>query len=229
MNKELNSRQWALYNFLKAHPDKMFRQIDIAYALKDYYDTSDFKDNADFHFSNCRKIMTADIRVINESDIIQKIIISTPHGIKIASSAEFAKYINNEFAAIFRKLERTRKKARKAGLDGQMKFVTGQQRDTVEAFADDINRLKAARLAAGLKLVDVAKVIAASERGFDVSLLSKMENGHCKPTERQLNKLAKLYNCEPLDLIDNKRLHMKLRLKFSRLQTQIKAVKVSLC
>ena len=202
MKSELNPRQWALYNLLKNNPDRYMTQIEIVYGLREYYDTT-FSDDQ-FHDSNARHMLTADIRKINASDIIQKIIISNSKGVKIASSEEFAQYINAEFAAIFRKLARTRQKAKKAGLDGQMRIVLGSERDTIEAFADSINRLKAARLNAGLKLADVARELAASgEKGIDVSLLSKMENGYCKPTEIVLMKMATLYGVEARFLLDN--------------------------
>ena len=203
MKSELNPRQWAVYNLLKNNPDKYLTQLSIVYALKEYYDTSFYNDQ--FHDSNARHMLTADIRTINKSDVIQKVIISTSKGVKIASEEEFAKYINAEFAAIFRKLERTRQKAKKAGLDGQMRIVLDSERDTIEAFADSINRLKAARLNAGLKLADVARELcAAGEKGIDVSLLSKMENGYCRPTDSLLLKLAALYGAESRFLLDDK-------------------------
>ena len=203
MKSELNARQWALYNLLKNNPDRYFTQIEIAYGLREYYDTSFYNDQ--FHDSATRHLLTNDIRTLNKSEVIQKVIISTSKGVKIASSAEFEKYINAEFAAIFRKLARTRQKAKKAGLDGQMRIVLGSERDTIEAFADSINRLKAARLNAGLKLADVVRELRASgERGIDVSLLSKMENGYCKPTEIVLMKLAVLYGADARFLLDDK-------------------------
>lgn len=203
MKSELNPRQWALYNLLKNNPDRHFTQMEIAYRLRDFYDTSFYNDQ--FHDSATRHLLTKDIRDINKSEVIQKIIISTSKGVKIASSAEFEQYINAEFASIFRKLARTRQKARKAGLDGQMRIVLGNERDTIEAFADSVNRLKAARLNAGLKLADVVReLIAAGEKGIDVSLLSKMENGYCRPTESMLLKLAALYGAEARFLLDDK-------------------------
>ena len=203
MKSELNPRQWAVYNLLKNNPDKYLTQMSIVYALHEYYDTSFYNDQ--FHDSAARHMLTSDIRAINQSEAIQKIIISNSKGVKIANSEEFAKYINAEFAAIFRKLERTRQKAKKAGLDGQMRIVLGSERDTIEAFADSINRLKAARLNAGLKLADVVRELcAAGEKGIDVSLLSKMENGYCQPTESVLLKLAALYGAEARFLLDDK-------------------------
>lgn len=203
MKSELNSRQWTLYKYLKANSDRYLTQEQICVAMPHYYPTGYTLDN--FHDSNARHLLTKDIREINKSEVIQKVIISTPKGVKIASSAEFEKYINAEFASIFRKLARTRQKAKKAGLDGQMRIVLGSERDTIEAFADSINRLKAARLNAGLKLADVARELCASgEKGIDVSLLSKMENGYCRPTESVLLKLAVLYGADARFLLDDK-------------------------
>lgn len=200
MNSELNSRQWALYNLLKNNPDIYFKQSEIAERLKEYY-SIDLSVN--FHDSSSRLLITRDIRAINESPLIQKIIISNKNGVKLASREEFEQYIKAEYAMIFRKLKRTRQKARKAGLDGQMRLTSGKERNTVEAFVDEVNRLKAARKSKDLKLIDVVKIMKQTEKGFDISLLSKMENGICKPTNRQLMKLAEIYGKEPLNLIDD--------------------------
>lgn len=198
---ELNSRQWAVYNLLKNNPDRYMTQQEVVFALQQWF-SLDFTQDT-FHDSKARHTLTKDIRAINSSDVIQKIIIANRRGVKIASSEEFALYINSEFAAIFRRLARTRQKAKKAGLDGQMRIVMGSERDTVEAFADSINRLKAARLNAGLKLADVAReLLAAGEKGIDVALLSKMENGYCRPTDSVLLKLAALYGAEARLLLD---------------------------
>lgn len=208
MTSELNARQYALYNLLKNNPDSYMTQWDIARKLKAFYapDTGFWECEYDkFHDSPTRHQLTKDIRTINKSEVVQKIIISNNKGVKIANREEFEKYINAEFASIFRRLARTRQKAKKAGLDKQMRIVLGSERDTIEAFADDINRLKAARLNAGLKLADVVRELcAAGEKGVDVSLLSKMENGYCRPTESVLLKLAILYGTHACFLLDGK-------------------------
>lgn len=209
MKSELNPRQWAVYNLLKNNPDRYMTQHTIVNLLWSYYGEN-YENvcgiHADgFHDSAARQLLTTDIRTINKCEVIQKVIISNRRGVKIANKEEFEQYINAEFAAIFRKLARTRQKAKKAGLDGQMRIVLGNERDTIEAFADSINRLKAARLNAGLKLADVVRELrAAGEKGIDVSLLSKMENGYCRPTESVLLKLTALYGAEARFLLDNK-------------------------
>lgn len=203
MKSELNPRQWALYNLLKNNPDRYMTQLDIVLRLREWF-VLDFTADT-FHDSNARHLLTKDIRAINKSEVIQKIIISNSKGVKIANREEFERYISAEFASIFRKLARTRQKAKKAGLDGQMRIVLGNERDTIEAFADSINRLKAARLNAGMKLADVVRELrAAGEKGIDVSLLSKMENGYCRPTESVLLKLTVLYGADARFLLDDK-------------------------
>jgi len=135
---ELNSRQWALYNFLKEQGDEWTKQLDIAYALKDLYRFTDSNDK--FHDSNARQLLTADIRVINNSDVIQKIIISSPRGIKIANESEFAKYIGKEINAAVRRLMRAKHKAQKGNLNGQTRFVFNRERDTIEAFLIEVDK-----------------------------------------------------------------------------------------
>lgn len=204
MKSELNPRQWAVYNLLKNNPDRYMTQFEICLQLPVDYPIAGVC-ALEFHDSAARHMLTNDIRTINKSEVIQKIIISNSKGVKIASREEFERYISAEFAAIFRKLARTRQKAKKAGLDGQMRIVLGNERDTIEAFADSINRLKAARLNAGMKLADVVRELrAAGEKGIDVSLLSKMENGYCRPTESVLLKLTALYGADACFLLDNK-------------------------
>ena len=205
--KKLNSRQWALYNLLKNNPDKAFFEIDICYSLKDFYN---WTDNENFHDSPARHLMTNDIRTINECDTIQKIIISTAGGIKLASREEAEIYIKGQYAAVFRKLRRIRKLERKAGLYGQYKITFGSERNVVEAFTDSINRFKAARLAKSLKLAEVETLLKADGCNIDVPLLSKFENGVCFPNKRTLLKLAEIYGTDAFYLtgeslpVDNK-------------------------
>lgn len=131
-HKLLTPRQWRLYNFLKERGDVWTTQIDIAYALKDHYDVS-FK-NDRFHDSKARLQMTMDIRKINDNDVIQKIIISSPKGIKIANESEFDEYIYKELGGVLRRLSRVRRKAEKAKMNGQTRIVFKSERDTIEAF-----------------------------------------------------------------------------------------------
>lgn len=129
---ELNSRQWALYNFLKEQGDKWTFQEDIAYALQEWYLPVT---SGDFHNTRERYLMTKDIRAINESSVIQKIIISNPsRGIKLATEAEWESSIKREYVSVFKKLKRIRQKERKGKMNGQTRFVFKTERDVIEAF-----------------------------------------------------------------------------------------------
>lgn len=131
MNSELNTRQWRLYDFLKAQGDHYTKQVEIARALSDYYY---FDEAENFHDTQARMTMTSDIRAINDSGVIQKIIISNSNGVKLSNEVEFMRYIRGEFGAIFRKLNRTRRKAGKAARNGQCRIVFNTEREFIEAF-----------------------------------------------------------------------------------------------
>lgn len=129
---ELNARQWRLYNHLKENGDKWEKQREIARSLPDLYPIAE-----PFHDSGSRLLMTKDIRAINKSDVIQKIIISSAQGVKLANKEEAQAYIAGKFSAVFDSLERVRKLERKAGLDGQARLVFGHERDIIKAFMDN--------------------------------------------------------------------------------------------
>lgn len=63
------------------------------------------------------------------------------------------------------------------------------------------NNLKAVRLSQGLKQTDVVDKMRAVDPHFDVSMLSKFENGVCIPTPYQLARLAQIYGVQPRELI----------------------------
>lgn len=131
---ELNARQWRLYNHLKENGDKWEKQREIARSLPDLYPITA---GQPFHDSGARLLMTKDIRAINKSDVIQKIIISSAQGVKLANKEEARAYIAGKFSAVFDSLERVRKLERKAGLDGQARLVFGRERDIIKAFMDN--------------------------------------------------------------------------------------------
>lgn len=192
---ELNSRQWALYTYLKERGDEWTLQADIAAALPEYY----FGTPKDFHDSPARMQMTADIRAINDSAVIQKVIISSSKGIKIANSEEFDRYIRKEIMAAVRRLMRAKYKAQKGSRDGQMRFVIGSERDTIKAFIDSDKavgeRLRDARIKAGLKAVDVVKLL--NIKSVDAPMLSRFEKGYCAPNSTTLFRLAEIYGVQP--------------------------------
>ena len=130
---ELNPRQWALYRFLVEQGDKWTYQEDIAKALPDWY--APIEETKDYHNTKERHLMTKDIRIINDSSVIQKVIISNPsRGVKIATEAEWQECIKREYISVFKKLKRIRNKERKGALNNQTRLVFKSERDTIEAF-----------------------------------------------------------------------------------------------
>lgn len=129
-SKELNSRQWSLYNFLKEqYADGVYiSKKEICKALPQYY-TLDNKATR-----LCRDI-EHDIRVINESTKIQKIIVSNRKGYKIGNKDEVDDYLSKRTALEVKSRNLTKKLKIKAKLDGQMKLTLGtNERDVIEAF-----------------------------------------------------------------------------------------------
>lgn len=64
-----------------------------------------------------------------------------------------------------------------------------------------INNLRQRRTELEMKQQDVCKRMWIVDPAFNVTLLSKMENGICLPTAQQLEELAEIYTCKPSDLI----------------------------
>ena len=126
----LTPRQWKLYRYLKERGDEWTTQLDIACALSDYYDTK--FDITKFHDSKARLQITMDIRALNDSETIQKIIMSSSKGVKIANRNEFNTYIGREINAAVRRLMRAKRKAEKGNRDGQMRIVLGKERDHLQ-------------------------------------------------------------------------------------------------
>lgn len=65
------------------------------------------------------------------------------------------------------------------------------------------NNMRVVREGKGMKQREVCKQMKKFDRAFDVSLLSKMENGICLPTYYQLAHLADIFGCEPSDLVSD--------------------------
>lgn len=63
------------------------------------------------------------------------------------------------------------------------------------------NNLRVIREGLNMKQRDVCEIMQEIDEGFDTPMLSKMENGVCLPTPRQLAKLCEIYNCSPDDLV----------------------------
>ena len=134
MDNKLNSRCWALYNYLKNNSDQWVTQKEIALALPSAYPCT-VEDMQDFHNCHARHLMTADVRTLNESGLIQKIILSSAKGVKIASEEEFDRFIGRQINSAVRRLQRVKSLAEKGNRNGQCKITLGKyERDFIEAF-----------------------------------------------------------------------------------------------
>ena len=73
-----------------------------------------------FHDSHIRRILTADIDAINRDMDIRVIIKSDNRGVRLCSKEECEKMYAAEYREAVKKLEKCRRIAEKAGLNGQM-------------------------------------------------------------------------------------------------------------
>lgn len=64
------------------------------------------------------------------------------------------------------------------------------------------NNLKVVRMSKGMTQPEVVEKLQVFDTGMDVSMLSRMESGRCLPTPFQLIILARIYGCEPLELVN---------------------------
>lgn len=128
-NKELTTRQWQLYKYLKDHyeADKFIPKKEIADAIG--YAWNDKSDR------NGREI-ESDVAALNEDGNIQKVIISSTKGYKIANQEEAGEWLHKDWLSILKLIKRHMFKRRKCRLNKQMRIVFNSERDTIEAFPD---------------------------------------------------------------------------------------------
>lgn len=128
-NSELTTRQWILYRYLKKNyaDDKFITKQQICEDTKAYKFDKNSK-------RLCRAI-EQDIRVINESEVIQKIIVSNKTGYKIGNKEEVKKYIDKRFKRDLKSLKLNWKLINKVKLDKQTRLTfETQARNTIETF-----------------------------------------------------------------------------------------------
>jgi len=128
---ELTTRQWKLYEYLKSQTDWV-KQEHISSSLPDLYGT----DKTPFHDTMARLNITNDIRAIKKSDIIQKIVISSPKGVKIANEDDFGIYFDRKLINLKSQMKLLYKQLKKAQLNNQTRIVYNSERDFIEAFKE---------------------------------------------------------------------------------------------
>lgn len=85
----MNDRQRMLYELLLLYNEYPIKQVDIGRIFIADYDDCDCKD---YHNSHARQVLTADIREINNDLSVEKIIVSSSKGIKLATKDEAIRY-----------------------------------------------------------------------------------------------------------------------------------------
>jgi hypothetical protein len=131
----MKERQKKLYEYLIKKGEIWTPQSEVARELFLYYGNGEcFIEPRDYHSTAERRLLTDDIREINCSTDFEKIIIASGKGIKIASEAEFNRYIKAQYDATIRKLSRIYKAAKKGNRHGQIDFGG----HTVESFLENL-------------------------------------------------------------------------------------------
>lgn len=130
--KELISRQWRLYDYLKEQDDyKHLKEIVEETGLYGELPETDINNSAAI------RTLKKDIRKLRESGVIQTVIFScTSRGVKIATKEEYEEYSKSVWAAINRRAKLQALQDKKAGLDGQMRLVFNQEKPVIEAFKE---------------------------------------------------------------------------------------------
>lgn len=149
--ENLTKLDWQIYNILKTQNDwitqkelclKILYDNRFATVQKQLeYELIKMMSNEDFHNTKWRHIITKSIRELNSSSVIQKIILSTGKGIKIANREEYEHFIGRKIMSAVRHLQRVKKLADKASKDGQMRIVFNRERDTIEAFVKNFEEI----------------------------------------------------------------------------------------
>lgn len=138
MEHKLTPVEWRIYNYLKDHTDEWVSQEIMA---KDLFFDEWYRahyDRIPFHDTKVRKIITNAIRNLNNSPVIQKIILSSSKGVKITNRDEVDKYIGRHINAVVARLNRLKLLSKKASMNGQYKITFGKyERQIIEAFPKD--------------------------------------------------------------------------------------------
>ena len=130
---KLNSRQWKTYEYLKQQTD----YVSLKKIVEDLKENYNYKENPAVSFNNtaARRILTEDLQAIKENPIIQKVLLTSPTGIKLAKDeAEARAYFEKEEIRLAKEYRRLWISKRKALQDGQTYMAFNSERGIVEAF-----------------------------------------------------------------------------------------------
>lgn len=119
----MNTRQWKLYEFLKEHMDHYLSRKAIM-RLSGLYE------------NETSRTLTHDLQVIKENPTINRIIITSRKGIKIAKTKEEAdEYLEREKIEVLSRLQRYYLQSKQYGLDKQTQIVFNSEKGVIEVFS----------------------------------------------------------------------------------------------
>ena len=117
--QKMLTRQWKLYEYLKNQDDFVLR--------------SEIMDQLGLWEND--RLLTADLQAIKTNPIINRILITSRKGIKLASTKNEADiYLEKEKIEILSRLKRYMQQARQMQLDNQTQIVWNSEKDTIEVF-----------------------------------------------------------------------------------------------
>lgn len=117
--QKLITRQWRLYDYLKEQDGMVSRK----------------KIMDDLGLWNNVRVLTSDLQAIKENPTINRILITSRKGIKLAvDEAEANYYLDKEKIEDLSRLKRYVKQAKQIQLDNQTQIVWNSEKDTIEVF-----------------------------------------------------------------------------------------------
>jgi hypothetical protein len=120
----MNERQQKLYQFLldKSSTNQYISKEEICYNLPKFYPR--FEEKSNEHNSRSFALIRRDVRAINRSDVedVEKIVVSSKKGYKIANKQEAIEFINKRFKRDLSSLKTNWNLKRKVGLNNQVKM-----------------------------------------------------------------------------------------------------------
>ena len=144
---DLTSRQWKLYNFMKANPQGFDTQEELLFNYETellwesepntdlvygYYD--DLRDEKDWNNMSSARAMRKDIKALRDSDIIQKVIVGT----KLAETTDEAKeHLERKLSNILRQFKTYHKEKKKLEKHLQTRFVFNQEKEIINAINNE--------------------------------------------------------------------------------------------
>lgn len=115
----ITQRQESLYNLLIECKNWVSKEYIVVSLPKEYQRFGEYSND---HNSTAYSQIRNDVRALNESSDIEKIIVSSPKGYKIATQEEAKEYIQKRFKRDLRSLKLNYKLVNKCKLNGQINF-----------------------------------------------------------------------------------------------------------